>query len=115
MVSQSQSTSLSETVEYPTQLDPDAPAALLFRLFAELLRTSAFPYGKQQLDRVTIDDQEKAGISQEVFVPVLMLHQQPLQSRAIRQASKQGVIISDRTNDKRRGSALLSGRRASRS
>src|SRR5579885_3221298 len=40
---------LAEAVEHPTELDPDAPAALVFGLFAELLWTAALPDGKQQL------------------------------------------------------------------
>ena len=94
MVSPSQSTSLSEAVENPAQLDSNAPASFLFRFLAKLLRTASFPEGKQQFSWGAVNHQEKTGISQESLVPLLVRDQQPLQPCAIRQPGKQGVVIA---------------------
>src|SRR5579883_896719 len=84
---------LAEVIENPTQLDAETPSSLVFRFFAKLLGTSPFPNGKQQFNRKTIYDQEQAGIGQQALVPVLMRDQQPLQTSAIRQPAKQGVVV----------------------
>ncbi len=60
MVSQSQSTRLSEAVENPTQLDSDTPASFIFGLFAKLLWAATLPNGKQQLDRVAVNQKAKS-------------------------------------------------------
>jgi len=85
---------LPKAVEHPAELDANTPTPFVFGLFAKLLRTATFPNGKQQLDRVTVNDQEKARIGQEALVPVLMRDQQPLQTSAIRQTRKKVVIVA---------------------
>src|SRR5437879_3435792 len=85
---------LAKAVENPTQLDPNAPTPFIFGLFANLLGAVSFSNGKQQLDRVAINNQEKAGGGEKPLVPVLVGDQQPLQPGAIGQASKQDIIVS---------------------
>src|SRR5581483_11827046 len=83
-----------KAIEHPAQLDANAPTAFILRFFAELLRAAPLSNGKQQFDRIALNDQEKAWIGQKPLVPILMRDQQPLQSRAIRQTSKQSIIVS---------------------
>jgi hypothetical protein len=75
-------------------LIPTLQRPLSFDFLPALLRATPFSNGKQQLDGVAINDQEKARIGQEALVPVLMRHQQPLQPCAIGQTGKQGIKVS---------------------
>lgn len=85
---------LTEAIENPAQLDTNAPSSFVFGFLAELLRAAPFPHGKQQFDRIAVDDQEKARIGQKPLVPLLMRDQQPLQSGAIGQPGEQPLKIS---------------------
>src|SRR5581483_5279341 len=105
---------LPKTVENPAKLDADAPAPFVFGFFAKLLCTAPLAYGKQQFDWEAVNHQENAGISQEALVPILMRDQQALQSAAIGQPGKQGVIISFEPARKRSEVTSWRARTASR-
>jgi len=53
-----------------------------------------FPKGNQPFKRRAIHEQKQAGISQALFVPVLMRDQQPLQAAPIRQPGKARRLVS---------------------
>lgn len=85
---------LAEAIENPAPLDTNAPTPVVFGFLAELLRAAPFPNGKQPFDRRAVDDQKKARIGQKALVPILVSHQQPLQSATIGQTCEQRLKIS---------------------
>src|SRR5947209_3487048 len=85
---------LAVIVEQPAQLDAHTPASFVFALLAHLLLTAPLTNGKEQFNGIAIDDGKETGLSQQATKPVLMGLQLSLQPRAIRQTSKQGVIIA---------------------
>jgi len=112
-ISQSQSTSRSEAVDQPAQLDADGPAPLLLELFAELLRLwrmgNSHSIGKRSMKR------QEAGISQKSLIPVLIGNQQALQPAAIGQTGKQCLVFSLEPARKRPNVAFWRARTAGRS
>jgi len=87
---------LTLLVEQPAQLDAHTPASFVLALLAHLLATAPLTNGKDQFNGIAIDDRKETGLSQEATKPVLMRLQLPGQARAIRQGSKQVVVIATR-------------------
>ena len=50
-----------KAIEYLAQLDANAPPSLVFGLFAHLLPTPTFSNGKEQLNRIAINDRKSSG------------------------------------------------------
>ncbi len=50
----------AKAVQQPTKLDPDTPATFVFAFFPNLLWAAAFPDGKNQLNRITVNDAKES-------------------------------------------------------
>jgi hypothetical protein len=84
---------LAPVIEQPAQFHAYDPAPVRFAFLADLCRGALFPDRMNEFNPITVDDSEEGGLCQEAFTPPLMVLQQTLQARPVRQASKQGGVI----------------------
>ena len=77
----------TQGIHQPAQRDATAPAAFILAFFASLLWTSALTDGKNQFNRITVNDGENGWIGQEQLTPRVMGVAQPLASRSFRQST----------------------------
>src|SRR5664279_2504197 len=92
---------LSRVIEQPTQLHAHDPVPIAFPLRADLLLATSFADRVKQFNPITVNGSEKGRFGQKDAAPVLVGQQQSLQAGALRQASKQTVIIPPQPADKR--------------
>ena len=84
----------SLVIDDPAQLDANRPASFVLALPAHLLRAASFADGKDEFNGEAIHDGEEGWLFQQDVTPILMGSEQAQQASAIRQATKQRIVIS---------------------
>ncbi len=85
---------LTVVVEQPAELDPHGPAAFIFTFAAHLPSAASFTNGKDQCDRLAIDDREETGIGHEPVKPGVMGLHQTLEPGPVGQSREQPGLVA---------------------
>ena len=97
-------------VQQPPQPKANHPPPFIASFLAKLVGRAALPNGKQQLNRVAVAHRKQAWLGQQAVTPVLMNRQAALQAGALRQPTKQRLVVALQPAVERRKVSALEGK-----